>query len=44
MEDVLEYFGEYNGLTPELYVKYIIFLTMFVCMCRLVGELINACK
>lgn len=44
MEDFINYFGYSNGLTPDVYFKYIIFVSLFACVSRLVGEMINSVK
>ena len=40
-QDLLDWFDYSNGLTPELYFKYIVFLVLLLGMCRLLGEMIN---
>lgn len=44
MDDILQYFDYSQGLTPELYFKYIIFLTVIVVLFRTVGEMVNSVK
>lgn len=43
-QEFIDYFGEFNGLDPELFLKYIIFVTALAGLCRLIGELFNSVR
>lgn len=44
MNDLIEWFNYDGVLSPEVYFKYILFLTIYACMCRLIGEILNSLK
>lgn len=44
MQEFYDYFNYVDGLTPEVYFKYVVFVSAFICICRLVGEIINSSK
>lgn len=44
MNEIIEYFNYQDGLTPDVYFKYIVFVSLFACVSRLVGEMLNSTK
>lgn len=44
MNEIIEYFNYQDGLTPDVYFKYIIFVTLFACVSRMIGEMLNSTK
>lgn len=44
MDELLNYFGEYHGLTPELFIKYIVFIVALASVIRVLGELLRSIR
>lgn len=44
MKTFYDFFNYDGGLSPEVYFKYIIFITLLACVSRLVGEMLNSVK
>lgn len=44
MQEFYDFFNYTDGLTPEVYFKYIILIMLLTCCSRMVGELLNSTK